>query len=423
MTELISVNQALLQILSEFDTLPAEPTEISEALYRTLAEDIHSPFDLPLFSNSSVDGFAVCASKDLRAGTRGNFTLPLVGDIPAGMQTPLHLAKGETVRIMTGAPLPEGADAVLPVEDTNYPYRDASAPLPAEVIFYRFPMPGENVRPRGQDVQKGQKLLAKGRKLQPQDIGMLATLGLDRIPVIRKPKIALFSSGDELLMPGIPPQPGKIFDANSYSLGLLARREGAEVIRLGVARDEYQAVLERFEMAKNAGADLILTSAGVSVGAFDFVRQVLEEHGQVKLWRVNMRPGKPLTFGSYEGIPVISLPGNPVSAFVGFLVFVRPVIAKLSGLQPTPPVTLPVILEHPVLSDGRESYLRAIVYKSQEGFIARLTGHQGSGNLYSLVQANALLIIPAGVKSLPAGETVQAWLLDDEPLPVMEKPE
>ncbi len=423
MSDLISVNQALFRILSEFESLPAEQIEISEALFRTLAEDIHSPFDLPLFANSSVDGFAVCASKDLRAGSRGNFTLPVVGDIPAGVQTSLRLNKDETARIMTGAPLPEGADAVLPVEDTNYPYRDGSAPLPSEVTFFRFPTAGENVRPRGQDVQKGQKILAKGRKLQPQDIGMLATLGLDHIHVVRKPRIALFSSGDELLTPGIPPQPGKIYDANSYSLGLLALREGAEIIRLGVARDDYQAVLELFEKAKNANADLILTSAGVSVGAFDFVRQVLEEHGQVKLWRVNMRPGKPLTYGSYHGIPVISLPGNPVSAFVGFLVFVRPVIAKLCGLEPTPPATLPVILEHPVLSDGRESYLRGIVQKSPEGFVARLTGHQGSGNLYSLVQANALLIIPAGVKSLPAGETVQAWLLDDEPLPVSEKPE
>lgn len=423
MTDLISVNHALLRILSEFKTLPAEKIDISDALLRTLAEDVHSPFDLPLFSNSSVDGFAVCASKDLRAGTRGNFTLPVIGDIPAGVQTTLRLDRGETARIMTGAPLPEGADAVLPVEDTSYPYRDSSAPLPSEVTFYRFPAVGENVRPRGQDVRKGQKILSKGRKLQPQDIGMLATLGLDRIPVIRRPRIALFSSGDELLTPGIPPQPGKIFDANSYSLGLLAQREGAEVIRLGVARDDYQAVLDMFEKAINAEADLILTSAGVSVGAFDYVRQVLEDHGEVKLWRVNMRPGKPLTFGYYHDVPVISLPGNPVSAFVGFLVFVRPVIAKLSGLEPTAPPTLPVMLEHPVLSDGRESYLRAFVQKSPQGFIARLTGHQGSGNLYSLVQANALLIIPAGVKSLPAGETVQAWLLDNEPLPVLEKSE
>ncbi len=423
MKDLISVNQAISIILAEFETLPAEEIEIIQALFRTLAEDILSPYDLPLFSNSNVDGFAVSASKDPRAGTRGNFTLPVVGDIPAGFNTTLRLARGETARIMTGAPLPEGADAVLPVEDTNYPYRDASAPLPAEVIFFRFPNPGENVRTRGQDIQKGQKLLSRGRKLQPQDIGMLATLGLDRIRAIRKPRIALFSSGDELLTPGIPPQPGKIFDANSYSLGVLAQREGAEVIRLGVANDEYSSVLELFRKAKEAGADLILTSAGVSVGAFDFVRQVLEEQGVVKLWRVNMRPGKPLTFGSYQGIPVISLPGNPVSAFVGFLVFVRPVIAKLSGLEPTPPPTLSVILEHPVLSDGRESYLRAIVEKSSQGYIARLTGHQGSGNLYSLVQANALLIIPAGVKSLPAGDTVQAWLLDNEPLPVVEKPE
>ncbi len=422
-TDLISVNQALSKILSEFHPLPIEEIEISEALFRTLAEDIFSPFDFPLFDNSSVDGFAVCASRDIRAGSRGNFILPVIGDIPAGIQTSLRLEPGQTARIMTGAPLPAGADAVLPVEDTSFPYRDPAAPLPDEITFYRFPNAGENVRPRGQDVRKGQKLISRGRKLQPQDVGMLATLGMSHIRVIRKPRIALFSSGDELLTPGIPPQPGKIFDANSFSLSLLARQEGAEVIRLGVARDEYDEVRTLFEKAKNSAVDLILTSAGVSVGAYDYVRQVLEEYGEVKLWRVNMRPGKPLTYGSYQNIPVISLPGNPVSAFVGFLVFVRPVIARLSGLEPTPPPTLTVTLEHPVLSDGRESYLRAIVQKTPHGFTAHLTGHQGSGNLYSLVQANALLIIPAGVKSLPAGESVQAWLLDNQPLPVLEKTE
>lgn len=423
LSDLISVQEALHRILEAFSPLPAEAVPLDHALNRVLAVNIDSPFDFPLFTNSSVDGFAVCAGEDSRAGSSGRFELPVVGDIPAGVHPSFSLEKGKTARIMTGAPLPQGADSVLPVEDTNFPYRDADTPLPERVTFYRFPRTEENVRPRGQDLHTGDRLLSSGRRLQPQDVGLLASLGQAEVWVHRQPRVSLFSSGDELLTPGDNHALGKIFDSNSYTLSLLARREGALVTRLGVAADRYEDVLRMFDAAVSASADLILTSAGVSVGAFDYVRKVLEEKGQVKFWRVNMRPGKPLTFGEYLGVPVLSLPGNPVSAFVGFLVFVRPVLSRLSGL---PGITLPtvqVVLDHPVLSDGRESYLRAIVYRTSRGFNARLTGHQGSGNLYSLVQANALLIVPAGVKSLPAGASLQAWMMDNDPLPVAEKSE
>ncbi len=423
MTDPISVQEAIQKILAAFSSLPTERIPLEDALHRILAEEIRAPFDLPYFTNSSVDGFAVCAGEDPRAGSRATFQLLVMGDIPAGVQPEFVLEKGKTARIMTGAPLPDGADAVLPVEDTDFPYRDASAPLPKQVTFYRFPLAEENVRPRGQDLRAGDRLLLPGRRVQPQDIGLLASLGKAGVLVYRQPRVALFSSGDELLTPGDEHAPGKIFDSNSYTLSLLARREGAQVTRLGVAADDYDAVLRMLDTAVSASADLILTSAGVSVGAYDYVRQVMEEKGQVKFWRVNMRPGKPLTFGEYQGVPVLSLPGNPVSAFVGFLVFVRPLLARLSGLPDIHLPTLQARLEHPVLSDGRESYLRALVHRTAQGFTARLTGHQGSGNLYSLVQANALLIVPAGVKSLPAGASVQAWLMDNDPLPVAEKAE
>jgi molybdopterin molybdotransferase len=229
--------------------------------------------------------------------------------------------------------------------------------------------------------------------------------------VYRQPRVALLSSGDELVDPDAPLEKGKIRDSNSYTLAALIGTAGAQPLRLGVAKDNYESVRLLFEKAVYLRADLILSSAGVSVGAFDFVKSVIEDHGKMDFWRVNMRPGKPVAFGEYKGIPVIGLPGNPVSAFVGFEVFVRPAIQKLAGLPPTGRQIIRVQCEEEINSDGRESYLRGEVREVDGSLSARLTGHQGSGNLHSLVQANALLIIPAGVKCVPAGQEITAWIL------------
>jgi molybdopterin molybdotransferase len=229
--------------------------------------------------------------------------------------------------------------------------------------------------------------------------------------VYRKPRIGLFSSGDELLPADAALEPGKIRDSNSYTLAAQVQDAGAEVIRLGVARDTRESVAELLNGTIEQKVDMVLSSAGVSVGAFDFVKEVLESNGKLDFWRVNMRPGKPLAFGHYRNIPFIGLPGNPVSAFVGFEVFVRAAIARLSGARNVARQTVRVQSEDQIDSDGRESYLRAQVREEKGLYIARLTGHQGSGNLYSLVRANALLIIPAGVKCVPAGAEVNAWLL------------
>jgi molybdopterin molybdotransferase len=223
--------------------------------------------------------------------------------------------------------------------------------------------------------------------------------------------VALFSSGDELLPPEAPLEEGKIRDSNSYTLAALLEGAGAEVIGLGVARDNRDSVKAVLEKAVKSQVDLILSSAGVSVGAFDFVKQVIESNGSMDFWRVNMRPGKPVAFGDYKNIPIIGLPGNPVSAFVGFEVFVRPALGKLSGVVGGSRRAVRVRCTEQIDSDGRESYLRAQVQEENGSLVARLTGHQGSGNLHSLVQANALLIIPAGVKCVPAGQDVDAWLI------------
>jgi len=236
-------------------------------------------------------------------------------------------------------------------------------------------------------------------------------LGWAHVPVHRKPRVAFFSSGDELLAVDTPLEPGKIRDSNSYMLAAMIRSADAEVVKLGVARDNFESLKTLLDQVTDQQADLILSSAGVSVGAYDFVKDVIESDGKMDFWRVNMRPGKPLAFGEYKGIPFIGLPGNPVSAFVGFEVFVRPALRRLAGLPDGDRRTVRVQCEEPIDSDGRQSYLRATVRVEGGVLHARLTGHQGSGNLLSLVQADALLIIPAGVKCVPAGQEVNAWLL------------
>jgi molybdopterin molybdotransferase len=235
-------------------------------------------------------------------------------------------------------------------------------------------------------------------------------LGQKVVSVVRIPHIALLSTGDELIEIGSPLEPGKIYDANSYLLSTQINESGGDCLYLGVARDNYESIYQCLERAYSRRVDLIVSSAGVSVGAFDLVRKVLEENGQISFWRIKMRPGKPLAFGKYHDIPFIGLPGNPVSAFVGFEIFIRPAIQKMRGMNPyLRPVSKVKILE-PIVSDGRESYLRGLVIQRENGLFAKLVGHQGSGNIRSLIQSNAFLIVPSEVKSLPIGAEVNAWI-------------
>jgi molybdopterin molybdotransferase len=408
---LLSVEQALARTLSHFQPVKTESVPLSEATNRVLAVYISAADDLPLFDNSSMDGFALRAADSSNAAPASRITLRVVADIPAGSSPAVSLSPGEAARIMTGAQLPKGADAVVPVEDTDFSNRDAGSAAPAQVQIARPLKSGENVRQSGMDVRKGDIVLHKGRRLNAQSLGVLAMLGFSMVEVHRKPRVALFSSGDELLAVDAPLEPGKIRDSNSYMLAALIESTGVEILRLGVAKDSRDSVSSLLEKAVAQNVDLILSSAGVSVGAYDFVKEVIESNGALDFWRVNMRPGKPLAFGNYRDIPFIGLPGNPVSAFVGFEVFVRPTLRRLSGLSDGSRPTIRVRCEDEILSDGRESYLRALLKEENGIYTAKLTGHQGSGNLLSLVQADALLIIPAGVKCVPAGQEVNAWLL------------
>ena len=407
---MLSVQAAQERIHSHFKSVETETLSLAQCAGRVLAADIISS-DLPPFDNSSVDGFAVKAHDLADATAASPRTLRVVADIPAGFTSDVSIAHGQAARIMTGAPLPKGADAVIMVEDTDFNNREAGTPAPKEVQVYKTINPGENIRTRGMDVKTGYKVLFAGHKLRAQDIGLLAMLGVANVPVYRKPRVALLSSGDELTPVESPLEPGKVRDSNSYILASAIVDSGCVVMSLGIAPDNRDTIQFLLDQAIAMNADVIISSAGVSVGAFDFTKDVVESQGKLDFWKVNMRPGKPLAFGEYRGVPFIGLPGNPVSAFVGFEVFVRGALGVLSGLKTVARQKVKIRLAEAVESDGRESYLRAVVEEKDGVLSAKLTGHQGSGNLLSLVQANALLVVPAGVKSLAIDAQVDAWLL------------
>jgi len=410
-TPLLPVNTALEKILSAFSPGPAESVTLLHAIGRVLAEDIVSTIDLPPFDNSSMDGFALNPA-DRPVSTDMPITLKVVADIPAGSQPSFTLIPGQAARIMTGAPVPEGADCVVPVEDTNFPYRETRE-RPDQVVIQHFPPAGGNIRPRGQDAKANQPLIKPGRILKPADAALAASLGYASLQMVRQPQVAILSTGDELAAPGTVLEPGKIYESNATLIGGLTAKAGGSPMLLGIARDEPGIIQDKLDEAVTSGVDLILTSAGVSVGAFDYVREVIESNGVLNLWRVNMRPGKPLMFGSYKGVPVIGLPGNPVSAFTGFMIFVVPVIERLLNLENPGRTYHKAILEQPIRSDGRESYFRAVITQGEQRLTARLSAHQGSANLLSIVKANGLLIVPAGVKSLPEGAEVDVWPFTD----------
>lgn len=413
MTDLLPVSTALEHLLNAFHPVSTQHISLADCHGRVLAEAVHATSDYPPFANSSMDGFALQASDVAHATQETPVSLQVVEDIPAGYAPHVTLQPGQAARIMTGAPLPDGADTVVPVEETDFTARDPGLPAPALVKVYRPTQTGDHIRPRGQDLRAGELVLPPGQRLRPQEVGLLATLGIGHARVYRHPRVAILASGDELLPVEQPLRPGTIHESNSYVLAGQIRSCGAEAIPLGIIADLPEAVQAALDRAIDAGADVIISSAGVSVGAFDFVRQVVEVHGKLDFWRVNMRPGKPLAFGAYRGVPLIGLPGNPVSTFVGFEIFARPALLKLAGLQNWQPPKMIVELAEPIESDGRESYLRARLVWENDRWLASLIGHQGSGNLRGLTQANALLIIPSEVKSLPTGARIAArWLGD-----------
>src|SRR5712692_9356363 len=388
--DLLPLDVALPQILEQIPVLEVEDKPIIDALGQVLAENV------PPQANSAMDGFAV----------RGEDTpgrLKVVADQAAGHVTDKAVEPGTAIRIMTGAVMPAGADTVVPVEDTD-------GGLDGVVNISVKAQPMDNVREAGEDVREGESVLPKGTALGAGMIGVLASIGRGRVKVYRRPVVAFMASGDELVGVDDRLGPGQIRNSNSYTLVCQIQQAGGIPRDLGVARDTLEDI--RAHIDEGLKADLLITSAGVSVGDFDYVKRVLEEHGQLRLWRIAIRPGKPVAFGVFEGTPVISLPGNPVSSMVCFEIFVRPAIAKMMGQQRLDPATAEVTVLDPVNNrGGRRSFLRAIVSRDADGYVARLTGPQGSGILTSMARANALLDIPAEAEQVSAGSRVRAILL------------
>ncbi len=413
---LISVEEALTEILSHVRPLEPERVPILEALGRVLAEEIVSDIDIPPFDNSAMDGYAVRAADVAAAAPESPVRLTVVGSVAAGYVAGVGVEPGTAIRIMTGAPLPDGADAVVPLEDTGDADRPREARLEAPsptVEVRRAVKPRDNVRPAGEDVRRGERVLEPGRRIRPQEIGVLASLGRETVLVHRRPRVAILATGDELLEVHEPLAPGKIRNSNEYTNAALVTRTGGIPIRLGIARDNVADLRARLRAGLERGADLFLTSGGVSVGDYDVVKDVLGAEGQMQFWQVNMKPGKPLAFGLLPGgIPLIGLPGNPVSAMVSFEQFARPAILKMLGHTDLDKPTVRAVLDEPIRNSGRRGYVRVIVTRREGRYHARTTGEQGSGVLTSMARANGLAVIPEGNYRLEAGSEVTVQMLD-----------
>jgi molybdopterin molybdotransferase len=395
-------------IVGSIQPLASERRALRHALDAVLAADVASPIDLPPWDNSAMDGYAV-RSADLREGS----SLAVIETIPAGQFPAKTVGTGQASRIFTGAPLPQGADTVLRQEDTE-------ASTNGHVTVRNTRDAGKNIRRRGEDIRKGAVVLAAGTALGPAQLGVLASIAQDQPLVHRAPRVAFMGSGDEIvdldqkqeILAGT-----KIATSNSYTLDALIRRAAAHPVNLGIARDTRDSLREHLRGGKDA--DLVVTTAGVSVGEHDLVREVLQElGGELKFWRIGMRPGAPVGYGALGSIPWIGLPGNPVSTMVTFELFVRPAIRRLQGHALLFRRTVRVVVREPITLGPRlRHFLRAVV----DGSDARLTGPQGSGILTSMARANALLIVPAEMPTVAVGTELDAILLDD-PQHVAEPP-
>jgi molybdopterin molybdotransferase len=394
---MLSVEQAQAEILGRARPLPTERVDILAALGRVLAEPLRSTRRIPPWPNSSMDGYAVRA-----IDTRPAATLRVIDRVIAGSLPTRTVGAGEATRIFTGAPMPSGADAVVPQEDVDA--HDGVIALSATVEAGAF------VRPAGEDVREGDLVLEPGRAIGAAEIGLLATLGRTHVAVGRRPRVAVLSTGNELADLGTEPTPAQIPNSNTYSLMAQITESGGLPLNLGVAPDRLEVIAERITRGREA--DVLVTSAGVSVGELDLVREALVNAGaDLHLWKVDMRPGKPITFGSLAGRPVFGLPGNPVSAMVTFELFVRPMILTMQGRRAISRPRIRATAVTPIVNRGsRRGYLRVMLEPAADRWKARLTGDQGSGILRSMVSADGLAVL-AGDTAVAAGEDVEVIVL------------
>ena len=410
---MISVEDAQKSILELIRPMGRERVGLLNSLGRVLAEDVHSSRPVPPWNNSAMDGYALRA-EDVRGATRESpRSLRVIEEIQAGVMATRTLGPGEAIKIMTGAPIPGGADAVVLVEETERISED-------EVHIFLAVREGEAVRLAGEDVKPGETVLSRGALLGAASAGMLANIGRARVYVHQKPKVAILATGEELVDLGDTPDVGQIFNSNSYALAAQVLEAGGEPVLLGIARDNAEDLTRHIN--DGLAADLLITSGGVSVGDFDLVKSTLGGLGNdMRFWRVRMKPGKPMAFGVLNGKPVFGLPGNPVSTMVSFELFVRPSLLKMQGHENLFRTMVEARLLHPLTkSPERRHYVRSIVYRDGGEWAVRAIEAQGSNILHSMVRANALVVFPEYETELAAGNRVQVILLGETP---SEKPE
>lgn len=415
---MISVEVARERILSFFDRLVPEDKPILDALGQVLAEDVTAEFDIPPLANTAMDGYAVRATDTSGASESSPVRLRVVGELAAGYVFDGEVAPGTAVRIMTGAPIPRAADSIVPFEETNEePGRNAGtfAKGASDVGILKAALPGANVRAAAEDVRRGTVVLREGTAIGPAQIGVLASLGRATVRVYRRPVVAILSTGDELLEPGQPPEPGKIYDSNAYSVSAMVTEAGGIPKRLGIAADTIEALTAK--LREGLDADMLITSAGVSRGDYDVVKDVLAKEGRIDFWTVRMKPGKPLAFGAFPSgdrrVPHLGLPGNPVSSMITFELFGRAAVYKMLGKSGWErPVVRAVAEERMENTDARRVYMRSILSQRDGRYRASLTGPQGSGVLTSMALANALAVVPEDVLAVEPGDEVDCLLLD-----------
>ena len=399
---MLTVEEARQRMLNTINVLPVETRGILDSLGNILAEDVYASENIPPFDNSAMDGFAVAAEDVTNASKAQPVQLSIVETIQAGHAPTTYIERGNAARIMTGAMMPEGADAVVMKEVTEVEGEQVTILEGVEV--------DENVRFTGESVKHGDLVMSKGKLIRPQEIAMFASLNRSEVEVYKRPKVAVVSTGDELTPLGEPLGAGKIRDSNRYGICAQIEEAGCYPIDMGIARDDEAETERKFREALE-GADALITSGGVSVGEFDVVKAVLSKLGEINFWRVAMKPGKPQAYGIADGKPIFGLPGNPVSSLVVFELFVRPALLKMAGHSELLRPTFSAILDEDVSNrDGRVSFMRSIITSSNGQYYAKTTGPQGSGILHSLVLANGFIVIPAGA-TIRAGETVEAQFM------------
>jgi len=401
-----NVDQHLADILSTIEPIAPLDLQLLDAHGCMLAEAVVSEVDLPPFDNSSMDGYAVRVADVAKASEASPAKLPVVGDIAAGSQAAYTVQPGLTVRIMTGAPVPTGADAVVPLEWTDGGL--------AGVSITKAATAGANIRRRGEDVKVGDLVLDVGTRLGPGQLGLLAAVGRDRVKVRPRPRVVILSTGTELVEPGTPTSSGQIHESNSYILTTAAREAGAIAFRVGIVKDDPRLLLDTIE-DQLIRADLVMTSGGVSVGAYDVVKEVLSRLGTVNFEQIAMQPGKPQGFGTVgpDSTPIITLPGNPVSAFVSFEVFVRPMIRRMLGVETLnrPMVSAKCVggLKSPA---GRRQYARGWLDVEDGRYVVTPVGGQGSHLVGDLAHSNSLIVVPEDVTQVADGAPVDVMVLE-----------